>query len=245
MSFQQFFRFFRKLCGMTGTAWEAAPEFWRIYRTPTVRIPTHRPCRRKQLPSRVFATEQAKWQAVVEQIEEVHQAGRSVLIGTHSVESSERLSDMLTARGLDHQVLNAVRHEEEAAIVAQAGRAGRITVATNMAGRGTDIKLDAEVMERGGLHVIATEKHETRRVDRQLFGRAGRQGEPGTAVVFMSLEDELLRRYAARATTVLRRMRAPVERMHRCAFPVGRFIAWRSNERSTSQATTTNGAQTR
>ncbi|MFW6059606.1 MAG: DEAD/DEAH box helicase [Phycisphaeraceae bacterium] len=205
LSFQQFFRRYQHLCGMTGTAWEARHELWRVYRTPVVRIPTHRPCIRRQQRDRLFETDAAKWQAVVAEIERVHQAGRPVLVGTRSVEASERLSAMLHERGLAHQVLNAVRHEEEAAIIAQAGRAGRITVATNMAGRGTDIRLDREVAERGGLHVIGTERHTARRVDRQLAGRAARQGEPGSAVAIVSLEDELLRRHAPRAAAMVRR----------------------------------------
>ncbi len=196
ISFQRFFRMYRKLGGMTGTAWEARTELWRIYRVPTVRIPTHRPCIRVHLPDRVFASADDKWRALAAHVEQVHGEGRPILIGTRSVEASEHLSAMLTERGLAHRVLNAVRHSEEANIVAEAGQPGRITIATNMAGRGTDIKLGRGVAELGGLHVVATERHESGRIDRQLFGRAGRQGDPGSAVAFVSAEDELIRRHA-------------------------------------------------
>jgi preprotein translocase subunit SecA len=151
----------------------------------------------------VFATLEAKWDAVVERIAQLHQRNVPVLVGTRSVRDSEHLSDMLTGRGLAHDVLNAVRHREEAEIVARAGQGGHITVATNMAGRGTDIKLGRGVEDIGGLHVIATERHEARRVDRQLFGRSGRQGDPGCAQAMVSLEDELLRQHAPRARAVL------------------------------------------
>ncbi|MCG8508111.1 MAG: hypothetical protein MI741_02680, partial [Rhodospirillales bacterium] len=196
ISFQRFFRQYRKLCGMTGTAYESRHELWRIYRTPLVRVPTHRKCKRRLRADRVFATQEAKYKAAVQEVEAMHKKGRAVLVGTTSVEESEKLSGMLNKRALEHDVLNAVRHAEEAAIVAEAGKAGRITVATNMAGRGTDIKLDKTVRNHGGLHVIATNRHASGRVDRQLFGRAGRQGDPGSAAVFVSLQDELIKRYA-------------------------------------------------
>ena len=205
ISFQRFFRMYRKLCGMTGTALEGTSEFWQIYNLPVVRIPTHRPCVRKQFPDRVFATETAKWQVIVEEIAGLHQAGRPVLVGIRSVQASESLSRELSARQLPHQVLNAVRHAEEARIIASAGQAGQITVATNMAGRGTDIKLGRGVAERDGLHVLATERHEAGRVDRQLYGRAARQGDPGSAQAIVSLEDELVRRYATHASALLRK----------------------------------------
>ncbi|GAB4109009.1 MAG: preprotein translocase subunit SecA [Phycisphaeraceae bacterium] len=198
ISFQRFFRMYRRLSGMTGTAWESRHELWQVYKLPTVRIPTHKPCIRVQHPDRVFGTADAKWKAVVEEIKRIHKLGRPVLVGTRSVEASEKLSAMLNAEALKHEVLNAVRHEEEATIVAQAGQPGRITVATNMAGRGTDIKLGKGVAELGGLHVIATERHESGRIDRQLYGRAGRQGDPGSAIAFVSLEDELIRKHAGR-----------------------------------------------
>ena len=195
MSFQKFFRCFHRLSGMTGTAWEAAGEFWRIYGLPVVRIPTHRPCVRQRWPDRFFREESAKWAAVAQEVETIHRTGRPVLIGTRNVAASEQLTSSLAARGLDVPVLNARRLSEEAVIVALAGEPGRVTIATNMAGRGTDIRLGQGVVELGGLHVIATERHESGRVDRQLFGRAGRQGDPGSAQAFISAEDELLQRY--------------------------------------------------
>ena len=205
VSFQRFFRLYRRLSGMTGTAAEAWREFWQIYRLPVVVIPTNRPCIRQHLADRVYATEAARWQAVVEEIERVHALGRPILVGTRSVKASEHLSELLRASGLEHQVLNAVRHAEEAQIVAGAGRPGRITVATNMAGRGTDIKLGRGVADLGGLHVIATERHESGRIDRQLFGRSARQGDPGSAQAFVSLEDELVTRHASTLAKLLRR----------------------------------------
>ncbi len=205
LSFQRFFRLYRRLGGMTGTAAEAWPELWQIYKLPVVVIPTHRPRIRKELPDRVFARMSQKWDAVVREIQSVHATGRPILVGTRSVESSEALSERLTALNLPHRVLNAVRHAEEAAIIAEAGQKGRITVATNMAGRGTDIKPGPGVVELGGLHVIATERHEARRVDRQLFGRTGRQGDPGTAVAYVSFEDELIQRYAPKTLRRLAR----------------------------------------
>jgi preprotein translocase subunit SecA len=208
ISFQRFFRLYRHLAGMTGTAWEARHEMWQIYRMPTVVLPTHRPCIRVHPPDRVFTDEEAKWRAAVEEVVRLHATGRPVLIGTRSVEASELLSGKLAERGLEHRVLNAVRHAEEAMIVAEAGHRARITVATNMAGRGTDIKLERAVAALGGLCVLATERHEAGRIDRQLAGRAGRQGDPGTAVSYVSLDDELLRRHAPRAARAWRRRHA-------------------------------------
>jgi len=197
ISFQRFFRMYRKLSGMTGTAAEARQEFWEVYRLPIVVIPTNKPCIRQELPDRVFASAESRWNAVVQEIREVHEAGRPVLVGTRSVRASEHLSELLIQEGLEHQVLNAVFHEQEAGIVAEAGQPARITVATNMAGRGTDIKLARGIAELGGLHVIATERHESRRVDRQLFGRCARQGDPGSSRAFVALEDELVTRHAS------------------------------------------------
>jgi preprotein translocase subunit SecA len=205
ISFQRFFRLYRRLSGMTGTAWEGWPEFYHIYRMPVVVIPTHRPVRREMLPDAVFADEQTKWAAVVEEIARMHATDRPVLVGTRSVRASETLSQMLQQRGLDNQVLNAVRLAEEAQTVAGAGQAGRITVATNMAGRGTDIKLGRGVAEMGGLFVLATERHESGRVDRQLFGRCARQGDPGTARAFVSLEDDLVVRFGGMLGKLVRR----------------------------------------
>jgi preprotein translocase subunit SecA len=195
LSFQRFFRLFRKLAGMTGTAREANAEFWHIYQLPVLAIPTHRPCIRKMVPDSFFAREADKWEAIVAEIEKWRKTGRPVLVGTRNVRASETLAEMLQARGLEFNLLNAVRHKEEAQIVAAAGEESRITISTNMAGRGTDIKLGRGVAERGGLHVIATERHESGRIDRQLFGRCARQGDPGSAQAFMSAEDELIRRF--------------------------------------------------
>jgi preprotein translocase subunit SecA len=205
VSFQRFFRLYRKLAGMTGTAAEAWREFWQIYHAPVVTIPTNRPCIRKVLPDRVYATEEAKWKAIVDEIRRLHETGRPILVGTRSVGASERVSQLLTDLDLEHQVLNAVRHREEAQVTAAAGQPGKITVATNMAGRGTDIRLGAGVAELGGLHVLATERHEAGRIDRQLFGRSARQGDPGSAQAVVSLEDELVRRHAPHLAASLRR----------------------------------------
>lgn len=195
MSFQRFFRLFRKLSGMTGTGHEAAGEFWHVYRLPVVSIPLHRPRQRQELPDRVFADAAGKWKAVADEVARLHATGRPVLVGTRSVHASEELSGQIAARGLECAVLNATRHAEEAAIVSRAGEAGCITIATNMAGRGTDIKLGPGVAEAGGLCVVATERHESGRIDRQLYGRTGRQGDPGSAQAFVSVDDELLVRF--------------------------------------------------
>ncbi len=236
ITIQNFFKLYRKLAGMTGTAMTEAAEFYKIYGLDVVAIPTNRPLRRIEYPDLVFRTQKEKWEAVVREIEEVHRQGRPILVGTTSIENSERLSRMLSKRGIPHQVLNAKYHEKEAEIIAQAGRKGAVTIATNMAGRGTDIILggnpeymawvelksqyasrldvppdvwkkkveEVEARERmreegrevaalGGLHVIGTERHEARRIDNQLRGRAGRQGDPGSSRFFLSFEDELLR----------------------------------------------------
>lgn len=198
ISFQRFFRGYRNLSGMSGTGWEARQELWQTYKLVTTPLPTHRPRIRKQLPEQAYPTSNEKYQALVEHLREVHLQGRPVLVGTRSVESSEQVSRMLDALNLPHQVLNAVRHKEEAQVVSQAGLKGMITVATNMAGRGTDIKLGRGVADLGGLHVISAERNESPRIDRQLFGRAGRQGDPGSAISFVSFEDYLVKRYATR-----------------------------------------------
>jgi preprotein translocase subunit SecA len=203
ISFQRFFRLYNRLCGMTGTAAESRGELWAVYRRQVVRIPTHKTCIRERRPDRIYAREDAKWDAIAEEIRRVHATGQPILVGTRSVVSSEKLSERLTQMGLPHEVLNAIRHKEEAKIVSQAGTHSRITVATNMAGRGTDIKLDPGVAQLGGLRVIACECHESTRIDRQLFGRAGRQGDPGTAGMYVSFEDEVLLRYASSYTRKL------------------------------------------
>ncbi len=199
ISYQRFFRRYLKLAGMTGTAREVAGELWSIYRLRVVSIPTNRPLRRQYLPDRIYPSEDKKWDAVLKRVTELHRQDRPVLVGTRSVEASEHLNGLMTKAGLPHRVLNARQDKEEADIIAEAGQEGRITVATNMAGRGTDIRLGEGVAQKGGLHVMATEKHEARRIDRQLFGWCGRQGDPGTNEAFVSLEDELIRAYISRA----------------------------------------------
>ena len=196
ISYQRFFRRYLRLAGMTGTASEVAGELMAIYRLPVVRIPTHRSLRRSDQGERVLPTTDAKWDAIIERIREHHAVGRPVLIGTRSLAASEVLSSRLHAAELPHQVLNARQDRDEAEVVARAGERGRITVATNMAGRGTDIRLGPDVAELGGLHVIATERHEAHRIDRQLFGRAGRRGDPGSHEAIVSLEDELFQVHA-------------------------------------------------
>ena len=192
ITFQSYFRLYKKLAGMTGTAVQNRWEVRRVYKIWVVQVPTNRPIRRDHWPDRVFPNEDVKFDAIVQEVGRLRAAGRAVLIGTRSVEKSEKLSERLTAAGIEHQVLNARQHEQEAKIVAQAGQLGRVTIATNMAGRGTDIKPPPEVLGAGGLHVLGTERHESLRIDRQLMGRAGRQGDPGSAQFFLSLEDELL-----------------------------------------------------
>ncbi len=192
ISYQRFFRRYLRLAGMTGTAREVTGELWAVYRLNVVSIPTNRPLQRKQYPDSVYATAEARWRAVLNRIREMHEIGRPVLVGTRSVAASEHLSRLLSSHRLPHQVLNARQDQEEAQIISQAGQKGRITVATNMAGRGTDIRLAPGVAELGGLHVLATERHEASRIDRQLFGRGGRQGDPGSFEIMTSLEDELV-----------------------------------------------------
>ncbi|MDE6342971.1 MAG: preprotein translocase subunit SecA, partial [Muribaculaceae bacterium] len=197
ITLQNYFRMYRKLAGMTGTAMTEAGEFYDIYKMEVVEIPTNRPVIRDDQKDRVYRTKKDKYNAVIEEVQKMVEIGRPVLVGTTSVEISELLSRMLQLRKIPHQVLNAKLHQKEADIVAQAGKAGTVTIATNMAGRGTDIKLPKEVKEAGGLAIIGTERHESRRVDRQLRGRAGRQGDPGSSVFFVSCEDTLLRLFAA------------------------------------------------
>jgi len=207
ITFQSYFRLYKKLAGMTGTAAQNWWELRRVYKLWVVCVPTDRPVIRQTYPDRVFATEEAKFAAVVEQVVRLHEAGRPLLIGTRSVEKSQRLSAMLQQAGIPHQVLNAKEHGKEAEIVAQAGQLGRVTIATNMAGRGTDIRLGPGVKEAGGLHVIGTERHEALRIDRQLAGRAARQGDPGSCQFFLSLEDELLEGLTQRRQRALRKRR--------------------------------------
>ena len=197
ITLQNYFRMYHKLAGMTGTAETEAGEFWDIYKLDVVVIPTNRPISRKDMNDRIYKTKREKYSAVIDEISSLIEAGRPVLVGTTSVEISELLSRMLNLRRIPHNVLNAKLHQREADIVAQAGQSGTVTIATNMAGRGTDIKLTQEVKAAGGLAIIGTERHESRRVDRQLRGRAGRQGDPGSSVFFVSLEDDLMRLFAS------------------------------------------------
>ena len=195
ITYQNYFRMYGKLAGMTGTAATEAEELHKIYELDVVIIPTHREMIRDDRPDLVFRTEQAKYQAVTEEIEQLRGAGRPILVGTASVESSEHLSGLLSKRRVPHEVLNAKQHEREARIIAAAGEAGAVTIATNMAGRGTDIKLGAGVAEAGGLAVVGTERHESRRIDNQLRGRSGRQGDPGSSRFFCSFEDGVMKRF--------------------------------------------------
>jgi preprotein translocase subunit SecA len=203
ITLQNYFRMYHKLSGMTGTAETEAGELWDIYKLDVVVIPTNRPISRKDMEDRVYKTKREKYIAVIEEIVSLVEAGRPVLVGTTSVEISELLSRMLTGRKIKHNVLNAKLHQREADIVAEAGRTGTVTIATNMAGRGTDIKLSQEVKAAGGLAIIGTERHESRRVDRQLRGRAGRQGDPGSSVFYVSLEDDLMRLFGSERITRL------------------------------------------
>jgi len=207
VTLQNYFRMYHKLCGMTGTATTEAGEFWSIYKLDVVEIPTNRNISRKDEQDYVYRTVREKYNAVADEIVKLTQAGRPVLVGTTSVEISELLSRMLKLRGIKHNVLNAKMHQKEADIVAEAGQAGTVTIATNMAGRGTDIKLGAGVKDAGGLAIVGTERHESRRVDRQLRGRAGRQGDPGSSQFFVSLEDNLMRLFGSeRIASIMVRM---------------------------------------
>ena len=197
ITLQNYFRMYHKLAGMTGTAETEAGEFWDIYKLDVVVIPTNKPIARIDMEDRIYKTKREKYNAVIEEIVKLVSEGRPVLVGTTSVEISELLSRMLTIRKIKHNVLNAKLHQKEADIVAEAGRKGTVTIATNMAGRGTDIKLTDEVKAAGGLAIIGTERHESRRVDRQLRGRSGRQGDPGSSVFYVSLEDDLMRLFGS------------------------------------------------
>ncbi len=197
VTFQNYFRLYDKLSGMTGTADTEAVEFQEIYNLEVISIPTHRPMIRLDMPDAIYRTKREKYQAIVSQIKELHQKGQPVLVGTISIETSELLSDMLKKAGVPHNVLNAKHHEQEAMIIAEAGQAGKVTIATNMAGRGTDIVLGEGVREVGGLFILGTERHESRRIDNQLRGRSGRQGDPGCSKFYLSLEDDLMRLFGS------------------------------------------------
>ena len=225
MSFQRYFRLYKKLAGMTGTAHEAARELWHTYHLPTIRIPSNRPVIRKHLPDRMFPTASAKLEAIVAEVEKCHLNGQPVLVGTRNVATSQVLAKRLHAEGFKVSLLNALNDRQEAKIIAGAGAPGAITIATNMAGRGTDIHLGEGVAERGGLHVIATERHESGRIDRQLFGRSGRQGDPGSAVAYVSCDDELLQRFARK--WMLELFRWSLKNHLPGARWIGKFVSWK------------------
>ena len=234
LTYQRFFRRYLRLCGMSGTLMEVAPELRSVYALDVVRVPTHRPVLRHNLGARVYLRAADRWQAVADQARQMAQQGRAVLIGTRSVEASEAVSAALTAQGLAHALLNARQDAGEAAVIGQAGQPGCITVATNMAGRGTDILLHPDVRAAGGLHVVLTEFHESARVDRQLYGRAGRQGDPGSYVSLVSLDDELFAGFGGLATRWVRRGWVPDQPAPGASLPpaVGqalrRFAQWRA-----------------
>lgn len=233
ITYQRFFGKYLLLGGMTGTAKEIEPELKRVYDLSVVPIPTHKPPRRRRLPDRVFVTSEERWAEVARRAREVAGEGRAVLVGTRSVEASETLGQLLDRLGVEHSVLNARQDKTEAEVVERAGEPGRITVATNMAGRGTDIKLHPEVEERGGLHVILTEFHESARVDRQLFGRAARQGDPGTVEAIVCLGDELFTRYAQFASGVFAKAdRIPVVTRQKLFRLLVFYAQWRAEARN-------------
>jgi preprotein translocase subunit SecA len=232
ISYQRFFRRYLWLGGMTGTAREVAGELWSVYRLATRHVPTNRRSKREYWPTRTYATNEGKWKAVADRIAELHTQGRPVLVGTRSVHASEHISQLLKERHLEHQLLNARQDLSEAMIIAEAGQQGRITVATNMAGRGTDITLGRDVADLGGLHVIATELHEARRIDRQLFGRCGRQGDPGSCEAIVSADDELPKLHSHGIWKVLRRAAANPRQIYPSALrALNLRVAQRSAER--------------
>ncbi len=229
---QDYFLRYKKLAGMTGTAWSDARELRRIYKVHVFHVPTNRMSRRVWEPDRIFSTEAEKFQAVADRIVELHKKGVPVLIGTRSIEKSERLSALLHQANIEHQVLNAKNHAIEAQIVAQAGQPGKVTVATNMAGRGTDIKISADVATMGGLHVIGTERHESLRIDRQLVGRCARQGDPGHAQFFVSLEDEIIEAFGEKPAA---RLRARHKNRGELTSPAWRRLVFRAQAKKERQ----------
>ena len=198
MTYQRFFRRYEHLSGMTGTARETASELLSVYRLPVVRIPTHRPLQRKKFDGEICRTMNDKWQRIAHRVAEIQRRGQPVLVGTRSVAASQEASTHLSALGISHVVLNAAQDKDEAEIVAAAGQQGQVTIATNMAGRGVDIKLGQGVNVLGGLHIIMSERHDAARIDRQLIGRCGRHGEPGSSEAVLSLEDSLLEKFGSR-----------------------------------------------
>jgi preprotein translocase subunit SecA len=240
ITYQRFFRRYLRLAGMTGTAREVRHELWRDYGLCTVLVPPNLPCIRESAPAECLPTEREKWERIADSTDELVQAGRAVLIGTRSVAASQRLSHVLQSRGIAHEVLNALQDAHEAALVAAAGGAGRVTVATNMAGRGTDIHVDPAVLARGGLHVILSEYHESRRVDRQLFGRTARQGEPGTAQAIVGLGDPVFSAQSGPVFALLRALHRAVPALRELALECMRRRAQaraeRLNERTRKHA---------
>ena len=237
ISYQRFFRRYRLLSGMSGTASEVAAELGSIYGLAVVKVPTNRPSRRRTLADRVFQTDAQKWDAVMDRVLQHHARGAPVLVGTRSVVSSETLGALLAARGIDHQVLNAKQDSAEAEVVADAGQRGRITIATNMAGRGTDIRISPETIALGGLHVILTERHEAGRIDRQIAGRCARQGDPGHVEAILSLQDALVAPHAHGVSAIVVRRLATAFATRRDAI----YARWmrrlqRRTERTQSRA---------
>ena len=206
ISRQRYFQLYPHLSGMTGTAQGSEREFWNIYQLQIVAIPPHKPCQRKMLPPRYFAHAEAKYAAIVEEIADLHQIGRPILVGTRTIKNSELLADKLDARGIPYRLLNGKQDLAEAMIVARSGEVGAVTIATNMAGRGTDIRLYPGVAELGGLHVIGVERHESQRIDRQLAGRAARQGDPGSCRFFVAADDPLIEKYAPGLGRLMKRL---------------------------------------
>jgi preprotein translocase subunit SecA len=239
LSFQAFFQKYQRLAGASGTLREAAAEIWSTYGVPFVAIPRNLPCRRSDGGVRFFSSRQNRDTALIREIKDRHERGQPLLVGTHTVESSEDLAIQLLQQGLPNvQVLNARRHREEAAVVAQAGQKGQIIIATGMAGRGTDIRLEAAVVDLGGLHVIATEVNESQRVDRQLFGRSARQGDPGSVMAFYDGEDPVLARFSTTWSQTFWRMLwrpglTPLAQV--CGRVLLRWTHWRAQHRSAWQ----------
>ena len=232
ISFQKFFRLYSKLSGMTGTGKETVREFWYYYHLNVVSIPTNRKCIRHQYRTQVYISEEQKWSGVLKNIMRVHESGRPILVGTGSIKDSQTISEVLAEKQISHQVLNAVFHADEAGIVSKAGQVNSIIVATNMAGRCTDIKLSDEAKRLGGLHVIATEKFESYRIDRQLYGRSSRQGDPGSAIALISLDDKLVKTQMAIFRFILKVILRPFSYQGKIYFPFVKFIYYLAQKRS-------------